>query len=571
MEKYRGVNPNFSNRIYVFLSLALLVSILLCELPAFANDVRDTPSRVTLNADRISYDGCTGRATAEGNAVLTHGGSRIRAALIEYDAFSQDVRALPSPGGSVLLETMGRAVVGDSLEFNLETQEGTLSGIRSSFQVGYGILRISGGKMQIMPYELALERGLISGARGDVPYVGFMQDVAVTTCTQDHPHYRLETTRIIFIPGQRLVARRPRFYLGDTFIFTYPMDYIVHLERRALEHSIIPYVQSTDRKGVGVGLGGALQWDSGAVRLGAAYWSSVGIEWMAGVEQSIGRGLSIEGGVEYLWSSAWDEKQYTTRVGLRYERRGWEVALRRVWKEYLEIQKDATYEHRGRLDRKPEFTVLSPWMQSRTQNQSWFRLGAVAGSYRERTPLMVGDTIARYGLTLQNYFERPMGRGMTFFSNITYGAWFYSRDDSNQQVIDGIIGLRYNWGDIELASGYERRHVWGESPMLWDSVRERERIHQKIRFPVSGNLFLAARGSYDTRASMIDQVNYALQWVTDCMKWELRFHNDRTSGSNNSIGLSVFILAYPNTPASFGERRPHDPFEPPAILGRRRN
>jgi hypothetical protein len=66
-------------------------------------------------------------------------------------------------------------------------------------------------------------------------------------------------------------------------------------------------------------------------------------------------------------------------------------------------------------------------------------------------------------------------------------------------------------------------------------------------------------------ASKIDEVNYALQWISDCMKWELRYHDDHTSGSNSSIGLSVSILAYPNTPASFGERMDYDPFDPPAL------
>ena len=67
--------------------------------------------------------------------------------------------------------------------------------------------------------------------------------------------------------------------------------------------------------------------------------------------------------------------------------------------------------------------------------------------------------------------------------------------------------------------------------------------------------------------SAVDEVNYSLQWVTDCLMWELRYRDDRTSGSNSNIGLSVSVLAYPNTQASFGERRDHDPFEPPNLRG----
>jgi len=195
---------------------------------------------------------------------------------------------------------------------------------------------------------------------------------------------------------------------------------------------------------------------------------------------------------------------------------------------------------------------------------SWFRLGVSAGGYWERTPLSVNDTVSRYGVTLQSYFEYPLGL-VTFFSNTTFGAWFYDRNNADQEIIDAFLGLRYNLGAVELASGYERRHVWGESPMLWDSYRNRERLHQRIRFPLGGGLFIAARGSYDMDASFIDEVNYALQWITDCMKWELRYHDDRTSGSNRSINLSISLLAFPNTPLSFGEHRVRDPFDPPAL------
>jgi hypothetical protein len=176
---------------------------------------------------------------------------------------------------------------------------------------------------------------------------------------------------------------------------------------------------------------------------------------------------------------------------------------------------------------------------------------------------MTGDTVARYGATLQSYFEYPLGRAITFFSNTVYGAWFYDKDGFDQEVIDAVLGFRYNFGAVELASGYERRHVWGESPMLWDSYYDRERLHQKIRFPLGKDFFLAARGSYDLDVSAIDEINYSLQWIVDCMKWELNYHDDRTPRSDSSISLRVSILAYPNTPVSFGEYMDHDPFEPP--------
>jgi LPS-assembly protein len=275
------------------------------------------------------------------------------------------------------------------------------------------------------------------------------------------------------------------------------MDYIVHIERRALKHSLTPYVQSGGGKGTGAGLSGAFAWDTGSVSLGVAYGSKVGFEWMAGIDQSLGGGFSLEAGIEYSWDRAWEDKEYRPRVGLLYESGGWEVALRATWSEYIEDRKDPYYEYLGRLDRKPELTVFTPWIKDPTLDLSWFRIGVTAGAYWERTPHMTGETVTRYGATFQSYFEYPLGRSVTFFSNSTYGAWFYDKDDADQEIADGIMGLRYNLGVFELASGYEHRKVWGESPMLWDSYRDVERIHQKIRFPLGNELFLTVRGSYD--------------------------------------------------------------------------
>jgi len=358
--------------------------------------------------------------------------------------------------------------------------------------------------------------------------------------------------------------------MGNTFIFTYPMDYMARIDRREVMHNFIPYIEYNDTKGIGIVFSGGFELWRGTASLGAGYWTSTGLDWMAGVEQSLGGGFSIESSVEYVWNEEWQERRRSPRARLSYERYGWETAVRVAWNEYLEEQKDAVTQFRGLLDRKPEFSVLSPWYRDYTMNESWFRLGATAGRYWERTSFMLGETTTRYGVMLQNYIEQPINRDVTFFSNTTYDAWFYNDiDDSRQGTLNCFMGLRYNFGVVELMSGYERRFVWGESPMLWDRYSDRERFHQKARFPFGRELFLVARGSYDTTASKIDEVNYTLQWVTDCMRWELNFRNDRSSGSNSRINLRVLINAFPNAPLSLGERRQHNPFDPPDIPGRR--
>ena len=47
------------------------------------------------------------------------------------------------------------------------------------------------------------------------------------------------------------------------------------------------------------------------------------------------------------------------------------------------------------------------------------------------------------------------------------------------------------------------------------------------------------------------------------MVWDLHFKDDRTSGGDDEIGLSMFINAFPDRPASFGQKLDVDPFVRP--------
>ena len=558
MEKARRRRINFCGG-FVFLPLVLFVCILFYGFPAYATE--DQP-RVTLDAERISFDDSLGQATAEGNAVLTHGDARIRAERIDYDIASNTARAFPRPGGWVSLESEGRHLLGRSLEYDLNTQEGVMSGVRSSVGVDRGTLFISGGELQSMPYDLAMERGLISHRIRRAPeHVAIGSNVTVTTCIMDRPHYRLVTRNLVVIPGRRMIVRRPRVYLGNTLIFVYPMDYIVRLNRDdSLLSSFLPYIEYNRTRGLGIVSRGGFELGSSLVSIGLGYWNRVGFEWMAAVEQDIGNGgFFVRGGVNYTWNEAWDEHQYSPHVGLFYRRNGWEGALRLAWREYIEDQKDAVNQYRGRLDRRPEFSLYTPWMRDGTINNAQFRLGTTIGRYWERTPTMTSDTVTRYGITLHHRINQPISRNVRFFSNHTYGVWYYNKGGSVQETLLSFSGFNYNFGDLQLMSGYERRRVWRRSPMLWDRYSEAERLHQSIRFPIGRDLFFVTRGSYDMRAEMIDQVNYTIQWITDCMRWELNFRDDRTSGDDSHISLRAVILAFPDAPFEFDFASRHVP------------
>ncbi|NLL37698.1 MAG: hypothetical protein GX256_09295 [Fretibacterium sp.] len=543
------------------LILAVVLCLLFSVTPSEGDEAAD---RVVLDAERVSYNDETGLASASGEAVLRHRDVTIRAERIDYDAVAQKVEALPLPGEAVVLQAADKHLKGDRLIYDLETREGVLTGARTNLAVGAGVLYVWGGNLDVVPWDMAVERGLVRGEKGRPDdYIAEWRDVILTTCALDHPHYRLESRRISFIPGRKVIAKRPRIYLGKTYLFTSPLDYVVQIERRALKYSMVPYLQNKTDHGLGVGLSGALAWDTGSLSLGFVLWSRLELEWMVELEQVLGGGFSVRVGGVYTWDAPWDEKIFRPSASLFYDWNGWRAAFNWTKDEYIQDQKDSFYRYEGRLDRRAELTVASPWIPDPVNSSSWFRFKAAWGSYREKTPVYEGDEVMRYGLELRSYFERPLADSVEFFWDITGGTWFYDRDSFDQEWLRFFGGLRYCIGPFELGTGYERRWVWGESAMFWDQLRAAEKLHQKIRFPLGPELFFVTRGAYDLNESRISEAIYGLQWVSDCMKWELSYCNDRSRGAEDKISLSMSLLAFPGTEASFGQDIEKDVFERP--------
>ena len=124
---------------------------------------------------------------------------------------------------------------------------------------------------------------------------------------------------------------------------------------------------------------------------GVAIWSEVGTEWMAEVEQALGGSFSLRGGVSYSWDELWDETVWRPFASLSFERGGWHAVLNWSRNEYIQEQKDLRDDYKGRLERRPEVEVRSPWF--RISPESWVSLSASWGSYREETAALRSDVI----------------------------------------------------------------------------------------------------------------------------------------------------------------------------------
>ena len=522
------------------------------------------PEVLTLNADRVSFSDETGQATAEGSAVLNYQGTTIQAERIDYDAVNMKVNAMPLPGDKITLTREGRTLRGDNLEYDLETQEGVLNGAASRVPIGEdgGVLYVYGGEINVIPWALAQERGLVKSSPEE--FVIQWRNVALTTCTQDHPHYRLESKNVSFIPGQKVTAHKPRIYLGKTYLFTSPFDYVMRLgERSGLQYSFFPYIKNSDTKGSGGGFNGTIGWDTGELGLGLSYLDKAGFEFMLELYQRINSEWSIRVGVEHSWDDLWDERVWRPYASLFYSKNGWDMAINWSHNEYITDQKDTEHEYKGRLDRRPEIIIWAPWF--RTFWQSWMRLNVTYGTFKEEMYQGVGEVTSRYGMGFRDYYELPLNRVGTFdfFTDTRGVSWFYDRNNADHEMLRSFLGFRYRIGSLELGTGYERQYTWGESPMHWDAYRNRERVHQKFRFPVGREIYLGLRGSYDLDEGMIDEVFYTIQWITDCMTWDLHYKDDRTSGGNNQLGLTLSLNALPDNTGTFGQESAIDPFVRP--------
>lgn len=529
-------------------------------------DQETKPSdRVTLNADRVSFNDETGHALAEGNAILTYNDISIMAERLDYDADTQKVQAMPLPNQQVVITDGERVIKGDNLNYDLNTQEGILTRARSAVPVGEdgGVLYIHGEDIDVMPWELAKERKLVHGEPAD--YLIEWKNVVLTTCALDHPHYRLEAKKISFIPGKKLVAKRPRIYLGNKYLFTSPLDYVVQFKRRALTHSFLPYFQRSSTRGGGVGVTGSIGWDTGNADIGVAWASKAGWEALFEIDQDLGSNLYLSAGFEHSWDEAWNERVFRPHVALSYRYNGWDTTLRWGKNEYIKDQKDTNTEFKGRLERKPEVIITTPYFKS--SSYSWMVISAAYGRFQETIHGQPdGSAVTRYSIGFKNYFEKAIhDKGNVQLFSLSEGiAMFYDNENSDHEMFRSFTGLRYNFGSVELGTGYERQTVWGESPMHWDQYKKRERIHQRIKFPVGREVYLGFRGSYDISEKVLDEMFYSIQWVTDCMVWDLHYKSDRTSGGNDTVGLSLAIKAFPNSPASLGQDKYIDPFDRPA-------
>lgn len=169
-----------------------------------------------LKADEIDYDTETGEAEARGH--------------VHYENF-----------------TSGEILFCDRAEYNLETQEGKFYNVRGS----------SPAKIDARPGILTTSNPFIFQGKWAerlknryILYDGF-----ITSCRLPRPWWRLSGPKFDIVPGERAIAQKARFLVGNVPIFFFPYFYKSLAKQPRHSGFLTPKFGTSSRLGFVYGLG----------------------------------------------------------------------------------------------------------------------------------------------------------------------------------------------------------------------------------------------------------------------------------------------------------------------------
>ena len=73
---------------------------------------------------------------------------------------------MPLPGEQVIMSREGKSLLGDRLDYDLVNQEGVMAGAATKMPLQDGTLYVYGGEINVMPWDMAVERGVVKGRVG---------------------------------------------------------------------------------------------------------------------------------------------------------------------------------------------------------------------------------------------------------------------------------------------------------------------------------------------------------------------------------------------------------------------
>lgn len=549
---------------------AFFICSLLSGVPTAASASDAAPMK--LDADKITFDDATGVASAEGSVSVQNSDMRLYAPYVEYDSYSGVVRAESTSEGGITFITKQGRLSGERMEYDIKAREGVF--IRPNGKVD--AFYVKGDSLEVKP---ATRSNVISEKRrmalSDDLISAEWNAASVTTCAYPHPHYRFEASKLTVVEGEFVIVSKPKVFMGEKHIFSYPFDYFISLKEsdRRRKQSIFPKLGYESSKGAGLGLSAGLGWGSGFAELDAIAWTKNIYEGSLFIAQDITNDMYVYADLRREYDKDNDETKWRPGWGLRYERNGWQVDASWAQRSLITSEKRAGRDSRYVVWKEPEINIMSPWFDDQVYLGNKFRLMGSWGRYEDAT---FGSTpkVERAGLGAQVQGEFLNDReAFRPFYNVVY--WYYRYDSDlsdlkSQQILEGVVGVDWKIGRrFDMQTAYLRRWTWGESPMVWDGYDKREEVYQQVYYSMPTkdkdiSWRLGVRAAYDIDDKDIAEMVYSVAYDQHCMLWEAVFRDDR-AGTDDWFGLSLTINAFPRSGLRLSGSNIYDPEKAPNL------
>ena len=169
---------------------------------------------VIVNGDKVEYLTDTNDISATGNVSIIYKGSKLTCDRIVVNTLTKDATA----EGNVRLEDANSIVRGAKIKYNLANKTGSITD--ATLISGFYYAKV-GQIDKVSEQELIARNGYIS------------------TCSLDHPHYRIESKQVNFFPGDKVQTKGDAIYISKTPII-YLAQYNQSLKDRMMRQQIAP-------------------------------------------------------------------------------------------------------------------------------------------------------------------------------------------------------------------------------------------------------------------------------------------------------------------------------------------
>ncbi|MFH1441360.1 MAG: LPS assembly protein LptD [Candidatus Omnitrophota bacterium] len=161
------------------LKLLVLLSTVYCLLSTVVYAQQPVKEPITVNGDNVEYSADNREVTASGNVSILYKGTKLTCKKITINTETKDAEA----EGDVRLEDGEGIIEGERIKYNFQNKTGTIIDAQFRSNPYFGKAK---SLDKVSENEFIASEGYIS------------------TCSYDHPHYRIKAKKIDYFPGDKV-------------------------------------------------------------------------------------------------------------------------------------------------------------------------------------------------------------------------------------------------------------------------------------------------------------------------------------------------------------------------------